>query len=36
VILLLPQEFFRNCAILILALLLITCAILMLRDRRKR
>ena len=36
VILLLPQEFFRNCAILILALLLITCAVLMLRDRRKR
>ncbi|MBR5217888.1 MAG: TIGR01906 family membrane protein [Oscillospiraceae bacterium] len=36
VILLLPQEFFRNCAILILALLLIACAILMLRDRRKR
>ena len=36
VILLLPQEFFRNCAILILAVLLITCAMLMLRDKRKR
>ena len=36
VILLLPQEFFRNCAILILAVLLITCVVLMLRDKRKR
>lgn len=32
VILLLPQEFFRNCAILILALLLIWCAVLIAAD----
>lgn len=32
VILILPEEFFRNCAILILALLLLWCAILILAD----
>ena len=32
VILLLPQEFFRNCAILILALLLVWCAVLIAAD----
>ena len=40
IILFLPQEFFRNCAILILALLLVWCAALILSDlwagRRKR
>ena len=40
-ILILPEEFFRNCAILILALLLVWCAILIAADlwagkRRKR
>ena len=34
VILILPQAFFRNCAFLILAVLLTACAVLMLRDRR--
>ena len=36
VILILPQEFFRNCAILILAVLLISCATLRWRDGRKK
>ena len=36
VILILPQEFFRNCAILILAVLLITCTALILRDRKAK
>lgn len=36
VILILPQEFFRNCAILILAVLLITCTVLILRDRKTK
>lgn len=33
VILILPQEFFRNCALLILALLLLWCAVLVASDR---
>ena len=36
VIEILPQAFFRNCAIFILALLLTTCAVLVLRDRQKK
>ncbi len=36
VILLLPQEFFRNCAVLILTVLLLLCAVLVARDCRKR
>ena len=36
IILILPQEFFRNCAILILAVLLLTCTVLILRDRKKK
>lgn len=35
IILILPQEFFRNCAILILAVLLLTCTVLILRDRKR-
>lgn len=35
IILILPQEFFRNCAILILAVLLLTCTVLILRDRKQ-
>ena len=35
IILILPQEFFRNCAILILAALLLSCAVLILRDRKQ-
>lgn len=34
IILILPQEFFRNCAVLILAVLLISCAVLIVRDRK--
>lgn len=34
IILILPQEFFRNCAVLILAVLLIACAVLIVRDRK--
>ena len=36
VILILPQEFFRNCAILILAVLLAVCTALIVRDCRKK
>ena len=36
VIEILPQAFFRNCAIFILALLLTACAVLVLRDRQKK
>ena len=36
VIEILPQAFFRNCAILILALLLTACAVLILRDKRTK
>ena len=36
VINILPQEFFRNCAVLILAVLLISCTVLIVRDRRKK
>lgn len=36
VILLLPQEFFRNCALLILLVLLACCTILIVRDLRKK
>ena len=36
VIEILPQAFFRNCAIFILALLLTVCAVLVLRDRQKK
>ena len=36
VILILPQEFFRNCAILILAVLLMACAVIIIRDKRKK
>lgn len=36
VILILPQEFFRNCALLILAVLLLICAVLILRDIQKK
>ena len=32
VILLLPEEFFRNCALLILALLMLWCAVLIFAD----
>lgn len=35
IILILPQEFFRNCAIFILALIVIACAALILRDLRR-
>ena len=35
VILILPEAFFRNCAILILAVLLTACTVLFLRDRQK-
>ena len=35
VILILPQEFFRNCAILILVVLLLTCTVLILLDRKQ-
>ena len=35
VIEILPQAFFRNCAILILVVLLITCTVLILRDRKR-
>ena len=35
VILILPEVFFRNCAILILAVLLSACAVLFLRDKQK-
>ena len=34
VILLLPQVFFRNCAILILAVLIVSCMVIILRDKR--
>lgn len=36
IILILPQEFFRNCAVLILAVLLIACAVIIIRDRKKK
>ena len=36
VILILPQEFFRNCAILILAVLLAVCTTLIVRDCRRK
>ena len=36
VILILPQEFFRNCAILILAVLLVACTTLIVRDCRRK
>ena len=36
VIEILPQAFFRNCAIFILALLLTACAVLILRDKRRK
>lgn len=36
IILLLPQDFFRNCAILILGLLLVWCATLILFDRKNK
>lgn len=36
VILILPPEFFRNCAVLILAVLLTVCTVLILRDLRQR
>ena len=36
VIEILPQAFFRNCGLLILAALLITCTVLILRDRRQK
>lgn len=36
IILVLPQVYFRNCAILILALILSSCALLILRDRKNQ
>ena len=36
IILILPQVYFRNCAILILLLILGSCALLILRDRKKK
>jgi len=35
IILILPQEFFRNCAIFILALIVAACAVLIVRDLRR-
>ena len=36
VIRMLPAEFFRNCAILILALIIISCAALIIWDRKRK